>query len=95
MRGKSKVWKIKPKIVENVYRSEENSRLDRDIVGELSAAVRHVGLKYGLYYSGGLDWSFPGSLDGHCKEKIENLLYIVKYKNGIKNYSLLIIYYLY
>ena len=27
------------------------------------------------YGGGGLDWSFPGSLDGHCKEKIENLLY--------------------
>jgi alpha-L-fucosidase len=33
----------------------------RDIVGELTAAVRQQGLKMGLYYSGGFDWTFvPG-----------------------------------
>ncbi|MDO8289788.1 MAG: alpha-L-fucosidase [Parvibaculum sp.] len=31
---------------------------ERDIVGELGAAVRAEGLEYGLYYSGGIDWSF-------------------------------------
>ena len=31
---------------------------DRDIVGELAAAVRGRGMKMGLYYSGGLDWAF-------------------------------------
>jgi alpha-L-fucosidase len=30
---------------------------DRDIVGELAAAVRAAGLRFGTYYSGGLDWS--------------------------------------
>ncbi len=30
----------------------------RDIVGELGAAVRARGMKYGLYYSGGIDWTF-------------------------------------
>ena len=30
----------------------------RDLVGELSEAVRAEGLRMGLYYSGGLDWSF-------------------------------------
>jgi alpha-L-fucosidase len=30
----------------------------RDIVGELSAAVRKQGMKMGLYYSGGYDWTF-------------------------------------
>ncbi|HXC53835.1 MAG TPA: alpha-L-fucosidase [Rhizomicrobium sp.] len=30
----------------------------RDIVGELGAAVRAKGMKYGLYYSGGIDWTF-------------------------------------
>jgi alpha-L-fucosidase len=30
----------------------------RDIVGELGDAVRAEGLRYGLYYSGGIDWSF-------------------------------------
>ena len=30
----------------------------RDIVGELAAAVRAAGLKFGVYDSGGLDWTF-------------------------------------
>jgi alpha-L-fucosidase len=30
----------------------------RDLVGELTQAVRGAGLRMGLYYSGGLDWSF-------------------------------------
>jgi len=30
----------------------------RDIVGELTAAVRNQGMKMGLYYSGGYDWTF-------------------------------------
>jgi alpha-L-fucosidase len=33
-------------------------QLDRDVVGELAAAVRSRGLRFGIYYSGGLDWSF-------------------------------------
>ena len=31
---------------------------ERDIVGDLTAAVRKDGLKMGLYYSGGYDWTF-------------------------------------
>jgi alpha-L-fucosidase len=30
----------------------------RDVVGELAAAVRAQGLRFGVYYSGGIDWSF-------------------------------------
>ncbi len=30
----------------------------RDYVGELGAAVRNAGMRYGVYYSGGLDWTF-------------------------------------
>ena len=30
----------------------------RDVVGELTAAVREQGLRMGIYYSGGLDWAF-------------------------------------
>jgi alpha-L-fucosidase len=29
----------------------------RDLIGEIAAAVRAEGLKFGTYYSGGLDWS--------------------------------------
>jgi len=31
---------------------------ERDIVGELTTAVRNEGMKMGLYYSGGYDWTF-------------------------------------
>jgi alpha-L-fucosidase len=35
----------------------------RDIVGELTTAVRNHGLRMGLYYSGGYDWTFvPGPI---------------------------------
>jgi alpha-L-fucosidase len=35
----------------------------RDLVGELSAAVRKEGMRMGLYYSGGYDWTFvPGPI---------------------------------
>jgi alpha-L-fucosidase len=33
---------------------------DRDVVGDLAQAVRARGLRFGTYYSGGLDWSFGG-----------------------------------
>ncbi len=45
-----------PSGVENPYRSGWASR--RDVVGELSQAVRGQCLKMGLYYSGGIDWTF-------------------------------------
>jgi alpha-L-fucosidase len=37
---------------------KEGWHTERDIVGELGEAVRAEGLRYGLYYSGGIDWSF-------------------------------------
>ncbi|MFE3445872.1 alpha-L-fucosidase [Nocardia sp. NPDC059180] len=33
-------------------------RCDRDLVGELTQAVRAHGMRMGLYYCGGMDWSF-------------------------------------
>ncbi|HEX4775406.1 MAG TPA: alpha-L-fucosidase [Acidimicrobiia bacterium] len=32
----------------------------RDVVGELARAVRERGMRFGVYYSGGLDWTFGG-----------------------------------
>jgi alpha-L-fucosidase len=40
----------------------------RDVVGEMAEAVRGAGMRFGLYYCGGLDWSFEptpmGSMAG-------------------------------
>jgi len=45
-----------PTAVPNPHRPGFNSR--RDVVGELAEAVRAAGMKFGVYYSGGLDWTF-------------------------------------
>lgn len=37
---------------------KSNYQAQRDIVGDLTAAVREKGVRMGLYYSGGLDWAF-------------------------------------
>ncbi|GDX28060.1 alpha-L-fucosidase [Actinomycetes bacterium] len=37
----------------------------RDIVGECADAVRSEGMRFGVYYSGGIDWTFQGlGIDG-------------------------------
>jgi len=42
---------------------KEQQHATRDLVGELTAAVRAQGMKMGLYYSGGYDWTFiPGPI---------------------------------
>jgi alpha-L-fucosidase len=38
--------------------NQGNLTAERDIVGELTEAVRKDGLRMGLYYSGGYDWTF-------------------------------------
>lgn len=40
----------------------ENYHAQRDLVGELTAAVRERGMKMGLYYSGGIDWTFRDTI---------------------------------
>lgn len=41
----------------------DRQHASRDLVGELTAAVRAQGMKMGLYYSGGYDWTFvPGPI---------------------------------
>ena len=45
-----------PTGVDNPRRPGWHSR--RDVVGELAEAVRSAGMRFGLYYSGGLDWTF-------------------------------------
>jgi alpha-L-fucosidase len=45
-----------PTDVPNPHRPGFHS--SRDVVGELAAAVRARGMRFGVYYSGGLDWTF-------------------------------------
>lgn len=45
-----------PSDVENPHKSGWTS--ERDVVGELAQAVRAEGIRFGIYYSGGIDWSF-------------------------------------
>ena len=52
-----------PTNVQNPHKPGWHS--DRDFVGELAEAVRKRGMRFGLYYSGGLDWTFRDSLIGN------------------------------
>ncbi len=38
--------------------NQQHLQAQRDLVGEMTEAVRHDGMKMGLYYSGGYDWTF-------------------------------------
>lgn len=48
-----------PTSVRNPNRS--GWHIERDVVGEMAAAVRARGLRFGLYYSVGLDWTFDAT----------------------------------
>ncbi|MEN6543851.1 alpha-L-fucosidase [Parvibaculum sp.] len=39
-------------------RHEKDWMTERDVVGELARAVRALGMRFGVYYSGGIDWTF-------------------------------------
>jgi alpha-L-fucosidase len=45
-----------PSKVRNPNRDDWTS--ERDLVGELAEAVRARGMRFGVYYSGGIDWTF-------------------------------------
>jgi alpha-L-fucosidase len=51
-------FRLWPSKVENPHRKTSEITATRDLVGELTTAVRGHGIKMGLYYSGGLDWTF-------------------------------------
>ncbi|GAA4704317.1 alpha-L-fucosidase [Phytohabitans rumicis] len=57
-----------PSRTPNPYRDGWST--ERDVVGELGAAVRAQGMRYGLYYSGGLDWTF-GNVPIHRQIDVE------------------------
>jgi len=51
-------FRLWPSGVENPHANGRNLSAKRDVVGDLTSAVRAAGMKMGLYYSGGLDWTF-------------------------------------
>jgi len=57
-----------PTGVANPRRPGWHSR--RDVVGELADAVRAAGMRFGLYYSGGLDWTFDDRAIGSLADML-------------------------
>ncbi len=51
-------FRLWPSRVANPRRDVPELSAGRDLVGDLTTAVRSAGMKMGLYYSGGLDWTF-------------------------------------
>ena len=52
-----------PSATPNPKLPADRQHASRDIVGELTSAVRNQGMQMGLYYSGGYDWTFvPGPI---------------------------------
>jgi alpha-L-fucosidase len=51
-------FRLWPSSVQNPHANGRNLSAKRDIAGDLASAVRASGMKMGLYYSGGLDWTF-------------------------------------
>ena len=58
-----------PTGVRNPHRPGWNCR--RDVVGELAEAVRGAGMRFGLYYSGGLDSTFNDRRIGSVAEMLD------------------------
>jgi alpha-L-fucosidase len=59
----------------------------RDLVGELAVAVRARGLKFGVYYSGGLDWTFRGPRTGHVITSMESMFDTVPSTPAYEDYA--------
>ena len=52
----------------NPHRDNWHSR--RDVVGEMSDAVRGTGLRFGIYYCGGFDWTFDSTPIGTMSDVV-------------------------
>ncbi len=50
-----KLWQSE---VRNPHRKADQQGTQRDVIGELATAVRKQNIHMGIYFSGGLDWSF-------------------------------------
>lgn len=59
----------------------------RDIVGDFAAAVRDRGLRFGAYYSGGLDWTFIGPTTGHPIDSMEAMMSAIPQSDAYATYA--------
>lgn len=76
-----------PSNILNPYLPYDQQQASRDIAGELTKAVRDQGLRMGLYYSGGIDWSFkPVVIDG-TKGTEESLNLAIPNTDQYANYA--------
>ncbi|MGH9018265.1 MAG: alpha-L-fucosidase, partial [Acidimicrobiales bacterium] len=55
----------------------------RDLVGDLTAAVRDQGMRMGLYYSGGYDWPYNGVV----MKSLGDVLLAAPWKDGYAEYA--------
>lgn len=51
-------FRLWPSKIRNPHRKPDQQGTQRDVIGELATAVRKQGIHLGIYFSGGLDWSF-------------------------------------
>lgn len=65
----------------------ENWHAERDLVGELASACRERGLRFGTYYSGGLDWTFRGPHNGYAITDFEAMLRAVPTSDDYRDYA--------
>ena len=61
-------YSLWPTAVAHPYRSRWHS--ERDVVGEMADATRSAGLRFGVYYCGGFDWSFSGHRVGSMSDAV-------------------------
>ncbi len=72
-------FRLWPSDVANPKAARERITAKRDLVGELTSAVRSKGMKMGLYYSGGLDWTFTSEPIRSHKELFERVPQTLEY----------------
>lgn len=74
-------FRLWPSNVTNPHANGRKLSPKRDLVGDLTAAVRGAGLKMGLYYSGGLDWTFTSEPIRNLKDLDTRIPQTTEYAN--------------
>ena len=59
-----------PSGIDNPHLPAGQQSASRDLVGELAESVRDRGMRYGIYYSGGVDWSFKPTVITNLQDLI-------------------------